>query len=511
MKREGADGGYELWGTVDNSGSIAKLTETGTYLYEVVAEHYDRSEGRISLTYVEGTYIENVILRPNFGYLEIADEHGIAGADIYVNDKKIGIVPYTKKDRWDVGNDYRLMISGGELYKTYTTTFAIQKGETTKIAPKLESNFAETTLKVDNNAEIFIEGTRRGSGSWSGPLKAGTYTVECRLDSRYRPTRQQITIKPDVSETYTLNAPVPITGSIFVNSNPLGGTIQIDGKDVGQTPKNVNEVLIGRHSVRVALEGYRVEEQTVEVTEGKTSEMEFQLRDFARFIINSSPQASLTLDGKNVGMTPYSFEGASGDYDIRLTRNKYKTYQQKTTLRSSSPEQTIQLQRQYQLPICGYVQPSFQVGTLIGVSAHVGAYIYNVNIEAFGMLGLSKETIFLNYTDGTAAKAEDVKPTLIGGKVGYGITIGTRLRITPQVGVGVLSVKSDNIGSSAILATIGCRVDYAFTPFLGLNLTPEGQFAVSKKDVFTQLSTLSSKVKGWGTGAGARLGLYFFF
>lgn len=162
-------------------------------------------------------------------------------------------------------------------------------------------------------------------------------------------------------------------------------------------------------------------------------------------------------------------------------------------------------------PTSGYVQLGIQAGTLMGASAHVGGYIYNVNVEAFGMLGLSKETVCLNYTDGTPTQTETLKAKLFGGKVGYGITVGSRLRITPQVGLASLTVASDNIVGSALCATVGCRVDYALTSFLGINLTPEGQFAVSKKDVFTTLSDFSSKVKGWGTGVGVRLGIYVFF
>lgn len=511
VKREGENGDFELWGTVDATGSIAKRMETGIYLYEVTAEHYEKTVGKVVLTYADDNYMETVTLKPNFGHLEVADEYGIAGAEIYVNDKKIGTVPYTSKDRWDVRDDYRIMISNGELYKTYNATFAIHKGETTRLTPKLESNFAETTITVANNAEILIEGVSKGHGTWTGPLKAGTYNVECRIDNRYRPTRKQIAIKPDVTETFEMDAPTPIIGSIFVNSNPLGASIQLDGKDVGKTPHEIKEVIIGKHTLRILLDGYRAEEQTVDVTEGKTVEKEFRLRDEARFTINSEPQARLTLNGEDKGMTPYRFDGASGDYDIRLTRNKYKSYHQKITLLSSAPEQTFQLQRQFQQPTSGYVQAAFQVGTLMGASTHVGTYIYNVNVEAFGMMGLSKETIYLNYTDETASKAENLKATLIGGKVGYGFAIGSRLRITPQVGLGALNVKSDGITANALSTTIGCRVDYAITSFLGINLTPEGQFAVSKKDVFTQLSELSSKVKSWGTGAGVRLGIYFFF
>lgn len=351
VKREDSDGDYELWGAVDAEGSKDRRLQTGmVYLYEITAEHYDKTMGRIVLTYADENYVEAVTLKPNFGYLEVADEYGIAGAEIYVNDKKIGTVPYTKKDRWDVGENYRIMISNGELYKTYNSTFSIRKGETTRLTPKLESNFAETTITVDNNAEIFIEGQSRGHGKWTGPLRAGTYNVECRLDNRYRSTRRQITIKPDEAETFQMDAPTPITGSIYVTSNPSGAHIELDGKDAGQTPKELRDVLIGQHTVRVLRDGYRAEEKNVAVTEGKTAEAEFQLRDEARFTIQSQPRARLTLNGKDVGLTPYSFDGASGEYDIRLNCNKYKTYHQKTTLRASAPEQTYRLQRLYQFP-----------------------------------------------------------------------------------------------------------------------------------------------------------------
>ena len=510
VKREDSDGDFELWGAVDEAGGKAQRLETGvTYLYEVSAEYYEKAEGRIVLTYGEANHVEKLTLKPNFGYLEVADEQGIAGAEVYVNDRRIGVVPCKK--RMDVGENYRIMV-GKELYKTYSSTFTIRKGETTKIAPQLEANFAETTILAPDTAEILVEGESRGRGKWTGPLKAGTYNVECRFDNRYRPARRQITVRPNITDTFQLDSPAPITGSIYVNSSPLGATIQLDGSEVGQTPKEIKNVIIGSHTLRVVKEGLRAEEQKIEVAEGETTEVDFQLRDFARFTINSKPQARLTLNGENVGQTPYSFEGSSGNYDIRLVRSKYKTYNQSTILRSSAPDTTFHLRRQYIQRNSGYVQASFQAGTLMGVGVNVGGYIYNINIEGYATFGLGGETVYLNYAgDATPSTEERLKARCFGGRIGYGITVGSRLRITPQVGIGALTVESDNITANALCATLGCRVEYALAPFFGISLTPEGQFAISKKDVFKELSTVSSKVKGWGTGGGARIGIYLFF
>lgn len=466
VKRKGSNGEFELWGTVDAMGCIDRRLETGVYDYEVTAQYYDTSQGVVTLDYAEENLVEAVTLKPNFGYLEVADEHGIAGAEIYVNDKKIGTAPYTKKERWDAGNDYRIMISNGELYKTYNGTFSIKKGETTRLTPKLERNFAETTITVDNNAEIVIDGQSYGRGKWTGTLKAGTYNVECHLDSKHRPTRQQITVRPNEAETFTMSAPTPITGSIYVTSSPSDAKIMLDGKEIGQTPKELRNVLIGRHTVRVLLDGYRAEEKTIEVKEEQTEELKMTLHGQASITTRVQSKERPTGNGKDKGKG-----------------KKHTNF---------------------------YLGAGFQAGTLMGGNVHVGAYLSNFNVEAYGTMGLAKETAFI-YKDWKASQSFDLKANLLGGRVGYGINVGSRLRITPQVGAASLTVKGGDITATALCATLSCRIDFALTSFLGVNLTPEGQFALSKKDVFKQLSDLSSKVKGWGTGAGARIGFYFYF
>ena len=450
------------------------MIETGIYLYEITAEHYDKSVGRVILNYADDNHVEDITLRPNFGYLEVADENGIAGAEIYVNDRRIGTVPYTAKEHWEVGENYRILISRGELYKTFSSTFAIRKGETTRIVPHLEANFAQTTLKVDNNAEIFVDGASQARGTWTGPLKAGTYNVECRLDSRYRSTRRQITVQPNRSEIFVLEAPVPVTGSIYVSSDPLGADIKIDGKDAGRTPRNISDILIGQHTVLVARNGYHEESRTIDVADGQTAEVEFTLRQTA----TANKDAAARKDP-----TP--------------------------AVRSELPRPQGN-ERQHK-PTCGYLQASFAAGTLIGVSAHLGAYLKNVNLEACATFGLSKGTAYLHYVNGTSSTEETLKPTFFGGRVGYGIPLGQRFRITPQAGAGVLTAKSDNVAGSAVCANVAVRLDFAVNRFFGINLTPEAQFAVSRNDTFVKLADISSKVKRWATGGGVTLGLYVCF
>lgn len=514
--REGSnENDFELL-KLDATGCCDKRLELGNYRYEISREHYDMSSGRINLTSSSENYIENVTLIPNFGWLEVDNTNGIAGAEIYVDDKRIGTVPYTTKDEFDVG-EHKIIISNGELYKPYSGTFVIAKGQTTRLSPRLESNFAETTIIVGNQAEIYINGKRENNGKWVGPLRAGTYDIECKLPN-HRSTTRQITVKPNVAETFEMESPIPITGSIYVSTVPSAANIQIDGKEVGVTPYEIRDVLIGRHTIKVTKKDYRSEEETVVVKENQTEEVKLTMRDFANFTITSRPHASLYIDGKYKGSTPYSFEGTSGTYDIRLKAGKhYKEFHRsKVQLSSSQPEVGFKLTPNYQLRSCGYIQLGMQTGSLQGGFASLGFYANNINVEASFLYGL-KESEEIHWVNTIATDERPVtckyRPMAFGGKIGYGVVIGNRIRFTPQIGGTCTTFKSGEGDSkgNVISATGGARLDIAITTGIGLYVTPEYSVPIVKSDVYKQLEDLSDDIKKWGTGLNVRFGINFSF
>ena len=278
VKKEGSNEDYQLWGTVDSQGSIDRLLVTGEYLYEILADSYKTVFGKVTLTNGSSNYVENVSLIPNFGYLEIADEYGIVGAEVYINNRKVGTVPY-KSGRMECRNDYQLMISMGELYKTYDSTIEIRQGETTKISPRLQSNSAEITIKVQDEAEIFINGTSKDKGSWTGRLRVGLHNVECRLPNHVS-SQKQIEVRKDVSETHVIDKPAPIEGSLYVKSNPSGAKIILDGKPLDvTTPTKIDHVLIGSHKVNIMLDKYNREIVDINVNKDEIATVDVKLSD----------------------------------------------------------------------------------------------------------------------------------------------------------------------------------------------------------------------------------------
>lgn len=433
--------GKESLGLVDETGSVARSLEYGTYTYEVIAPNYHPSEGRFTLNDKTVTHTEEVVLRPNF---------------------------------------------------------------------------SEVTLKVDADADIYVNGEKKGHRTWTGILKAGNYQVECRQEN-HRNISQYIAVSENDNRTFDLQKPIPITGTLAVTTRPLGASIRIDGKDYGTTPQNINDLLIGPHTVTLTKTNYKTESQRVEIKESQTATLDVTLNDIARMTIQSEPaNATLYIDGKRVGSTPYSAEMPSGDYDIRVTRHKYHDYRKTIHLDSSNPLTTLSLKRQYQNPNAFYIQAGVQAGSLLAAEGTVGAYIRNINFEVSYLYGLDEsETIYWNYmgTSNSRPESSVYEATAVGGKVGYGFIVGTRCRFTPQAGVTVVSVDSDSHvnGGYSVGVQMGARFDVSVFRILGLFVAPEYGIPVKQSEVYEQLRDVSTSIKSWSEGFNVRAGVSITF
>ena len=189
-----------------------------------------------------------------------------ANATLFVND-----------EIWEVGADgtavkfvnfgtynYRVMAPN---HVTQTGTVTVNDPENTQTVPvTLQSDFVEVTLKVDADAEIWVNNEKKGTRTWTGQLGKGTYKIECK-QANYQST--VTTQEINENKTITLPAPKPIYGSLNVESTPSFATVYIDGKLVGETPKFVKEILVGEHKVKLTKEGYKDYLKTVTITKGE--------------------------------------------------------------------------------------------------------------------------------------------------------------------------------------------------------------------------------------------------
>ena len=137
---------------------------------------------------------------------------------------------------------------------------------------QLQSNKSQLTITVANDAEIWVNGEKKGNGSWQGPVVAGQYQLIAKR-AGHRSTTKTITIGAAEDQTITLDAPEPIYGKVNVSVMPAMADIYIDGEKRDQTPALLQNILIGQHSVRVSKEGFTDFTQTITVQELQTTDV----------------------------------------------------------------------------------------------------------------------------------------------------------------------------------------------------------------------------------------------
>lgn len=246
-------------------GAAVAVLKSGVHTYSVSAKMYHTQQGSFT---VEGKKFEkSITLDPAYGYLYVSG-NSVAGATVFVDEEKIGIAP-VKSGKLASGEHSVRIIK--EKFNPYAVRVNIEDNQTVTLSPTLSANYATVTLSVADNAAIWINGTQKGVGSWTGELAAGTYIIETRKDGHRsaRVTKDFSSIP--ARQSYKLPAPTPIVGSLDITSTPPLAKVTIDGSQVGTTPIKVGDVLVGTHTVTISREGYSMATKTVTVYEGKTT------------------------------------------------------------------------------------------------------------------------------------------------------------------------------------------------------------------------------------------------
>lgn len=280
-------GVYTPWLVDASTGKASKKLPLGEYNYRVQARRYHSTAGKAVMTDASQACDETVVLKPAYGILAIAP---IAGAQVFVDSENM---PDYGNIHLDPGQ-HSVMIQRPK-YKPFRTTVTIAEGQTTRLTPDFEANFG--TVRLQASAPDVTIALRDGAGadrtlgigSWSGDLDADSYTVVSSAPG-HRESVYTITVPAGAQNlAFTLPAPTPIYGSLDISSTPDGATIKVDGKIVGQTPLQINNVLVGKHTVELTLTGKQPFTASVNVQEGKTNELNGELKDI-QASISPTPQ-----------------------------------------------------------------------------------------------------------------------------------------------------------------------------------------------------------------------------
>ena len=294
------------------------------------------------------------------------------------------------------GTATKMMKFGTYDYRVQAPDYLPAVGKVTVNNPKqkhvvnvtLKPNFSQVTLTVDNNAEIWVNGERKGAGSWTGNLGAGTYELETRLANHRPVTATRDIAASDKPLTIRLDAPTPIYGEADINSSPAMADIYVDGSKVGQTPQLVSQLLIGQHQVRLARQGYADYNGTITIREGETTPVSATLSNATTITISSTnPQAALYIDGVAQGTASGQKQTSFGEHQVRLVSEGWREY--------TGTIHVTEQQRTFNLPMEEIVQSRRTI---------------NVGNVSFTMIRVDGGTFQMGATKEMKAPYEDEKP-----------------------------------------------------------------------------------------------------
>ena len=291
----------------------------GEHNFTVQAAMHRSETGVVNITDKKETM--NIRLAPDYGVLQVSSTP--SGAEVYLDGdyQPVGTTPFTT--RWLAPGKHSLQFRYPS-YKSYTADVQVTgDGTTQPFTATLQPNFADVTITAPGGAEIYVNDEHKGTGTWNGHLNAGLYTIEARKAS-HRTATQSVEVVAGDTKTIDLPAPIPRYGSLDVSSRPVGATVSVDGREIGETPDIFSEVLVGTRTVRLTKAGCAPVEQQVTIEEGKTATLSLTLATCGKVTVSSNVAgAKIYIDDEYKGVAPYTYEAVSGSYRVTAKADGY--------------------------------------------------------------------------------------------------------------------------------------------------------------------------------------------
>ncbi len=287
-----SDAILEVNGTmkVTENGAWQELLPFGKYSYRASRQDYYDAVGEVTVSDPKDPHIISIRLKPAFGHVSVLGDSESNGAVVYIDNRQVGKVPVNDIQLSSGTHTLRIM---KELYKVYDETFVIADEERKQIRPHLVPDFAEVTLTTSEGASIYVNGTLKARHTWTGVLSSGSYIFETRQNGHI-PFKTNFDItRADHTRTIQIDPPTPIYGTLILSSNPMRAKLYMNGKYIGDAPKQLPNCIIGNYKIEARMDGYKSQSKTVTVSEGQDASLAFTLE---KITSQSSTSSSASYD-----------------------------------------------------------------------------------------------------------------------------------------------------------------------------------------------------------------------
>jgi parallel beta-helix repeat protein len=259
-----------------------------------------------------------------------------SGAGISLDGVPIsGITSYTIPNVEPGYHTLKLTLAG---YQDWKETVSVTAGKTVEIDATLTHiSGSATVTSTPSGAAIYVETYLGDIYIGDTPytnidVSPGYYTITLTLADYQNWTKE---VQVEGGETAYVHATLDqATGSISVTSTPSGAGISFDDVPINEiTPYTIPNVDPGYHTIKLTLEGYQDWTEAVNVTAGKTVEIDATLTPISgSATVTSTPSGAAIyvetyLGDVYIGETPHTDTAVSpGNYTIKLTLAGYQNW-----------------------------------------------------------------------------------------------------------------------------------------------------------------------------------------
>jgi len=319
-----------------------------------------------TVQFSEGAITEAPEERPGGLYITST----IPSVRVFLNDVYQGLTPLTLDSVQAGAYEMRLERS---LFQSQLMNIVVKPLDYAAYEVRLIPNFGVVRIDSDPpGAVVQIDGAERGITPLDPQrMDAGSYRIRM-IRSHYAERDSIIEVKSGDS----LDLRIPLTprfGRLVFTSDPVGASVTLDGRKVGNTPLSCDTVASGDHQIIVSLTHYHETEDQVRLADGEDIQRDYQLSpNFGIATITGTPSgAALTLEGEEQLKATLPFEGqklSPGIYRVTVEQEGYEPLHDVIVIESNRTDSLL-------------VDLKRQTGTLKVSSSPQGATIWLDNLE----------------------------------------------------------------------------------------------------------------------------------
>lgn len=142
--------------------------------------------------------------------------------------------------------------------------------------------------------------------------------------------RSDVTVKDGLIERVELQLQLG-SGALSVTTHPEGAAILLDGEAIGVSPKVVNDLECGGHSLVLRAPGYLESVETIRTPAFEVTNVELELvkETYGTLVVAPNPlDAEVRIDGIIAGQGPMTIEGVgSGTHAMEIVAHGYQPWQ----------------------------------------------------------------------------------------------------------------------------------------------------------------------------------------